>query len=132
MDYKGFYREIRLEKYLEKLAKKYKEKKIIIYGAGLMSKAMLENYDLSRLNIVGFCDAKYSQNSEEVFYGYRTFSPIDLKNIDFDIILVNLYKSGKVINKIKYELIINSKNEDKKVQNLIKINLWFILKHLFF
>lgn len=120
------------QKRLNKIIKKFKNKKVLIYGAGALSCTLMETCDISKLNVVGFCDNKFQPNSTELFYSYKTFSPSELPDIDFDVILINLYRPEQVFEKIKYELLINSKNEDKEIHNLIEFNLWSILKEIFF
>ena len=44
---------------IDKAAKKYRNKKILIYGTGLLSQKIFQNYDLSSLNIVGIVDMKF-------------------------------------------------------------------------
>src|SRR5574344_1156950 len=44
------------KKHLEKLNKKLKGKKVVIYGAGIFFEAIHEFYDLSKLDIIGISD----------------------------------------------------------------------------
>ena len=97
-----------------------------------MSKILFENYDFSKLNIVAFCVSKYKINSSEKFISYPVINPIELKEKDFDLILVNLRKSVGAIENIKHEILINSKNEGKKVDNLLKPTLSFLIKQILF
>ena len=46
------------DKILKKLSHKLKNKKIIVYGAGILFQTIVRDYDLSCLNIVGICDKK--------------------------------------------------------------------------
>lgn len=130
--YLNYFKNINTKKQINKLIKKYKNKKIILYGAGIMSKILFENYDFSKLNIVAFCDSKYKINSSEKFVSYPVINPIELKEKDFDLILVNLRKSVGAIENIKHEILINSKNEGKKVDNLLKPTLSFLIKQILF
>ncbi len=130
--YLDYYNQINSQKQINKLAGKYKNKKIILYGAGIMSKILFENFDLSKLNIVKICDAKYPKNSDETFFSYPVISPEELKNEDYDIIFVNLKDYERIINNIKYRIIINTKNEDKHVVRLLKPTLDFIIKQILF
>lgn len=79
-----------LQKYIDKLAQKYEGKKILAYGTGLMSELVLDKYDISKLNIIGFSDSKYLYQKED-FRGYKTFSPDEIQEINPDIILVFVY-----------------------------------------
>lgn len=131
MDYKKYYKEVRAQKQIDKLAKKYKNKKIVIYGAGIMANDLFEDYNLSDLDIIGVCDNKYPQNSTELFHSYKTFNPQELKELDFDIIFLCIRDFAKIYNIIKYSILINTKNEDKSIIKLIKPTFMFYLKQLF-
>lgn len=128
--YLEYYKQINAQKQIENLAKKYKNKKIVIYGAGIMTKTLFENFDFSKLNIIAICDNKYKVNSEERFFAYKTINPKELTTLDYDIIFVNLRKNNTFINKIKYRLIINSKNENKQVKALIEPTWQFLIKQV--
>lgn len=128
--YLEYYKQINAQKQIDNLAKKYKNKKIIIYGAGIMTKTLFENFDFSKLNIIAICDNKYKVNSEERFFAYKTINPKELTTLDYDVIFVNLRKNNTFINKIKYRLIINSKNENKQVKALIEPTWQFLIKQV--
>lgn len=84
---------INLEKIIKKLKRKYKNKKIVIYGAGLYATEVLQKYDLSGLNIVAVTDMKYPiglNEHQETFQGYKTLNPYDLFNIDFNVIFITI------------------------------------------
>lgn len=98
-----YYKKIKIEKRIKKLAKQYKNKKILIYGAGLMSKTLFENYDLSNLNIKAICDKCYENKENETFYGYPTIAPNQINIKDYDVILVLILNSHGVINELKYK-----------------------------
>lgn len=128
--YLEYYKQINAQKQIENLAKKYKNKKIVIYGAGIMTKTLFENFDFSKLNILAICDNKYKVNSEDRFFAYKTINPKELTTLDYDVIFVNLRKNNTFINKIKYRLIINSKNENKQVKALIEPTWQFLIKQV--
>ncbi|MCK7527866.1 MAG: hypothetical protein MZV64_64785 [Ignavibacteriales bacterium] len=46
------------QKRIDNLSKKYKDKNIVIYGAGILASVALENYNFSNLSILGFADQK--------------------------------------------------------------------------
>ena len=131
MDYKNYYKEIDAERQLKKLARQYKNKKIIVYGAGLMSNVLLENYDLSELNIVAFCDAKFTNNDEK-YFSYNTIAPQELANAEFDVLLINVFRWEDIENNTKFSQFIGTKNEDVIVKRLLSPTLKFILKNIFF
>lgn len=104
---------------IEELAKKFHDKKIVIYGAGGYANALFENYDLSILNIIAIADKKFENNSQKEFYGYKCISPDELKNFDCDIVLIANYDVN-FFYKILYEIFAESKNK-VKILPLIKI-----------
>jgi glutamyl-tRNA reductase len=85
---------------LEKLSKKLKNKKIIIYGAGLFFQTIQKNYDLSSLNIIYICDKKFEKIEEDSFLGFRTCQPKALNEIKADYILVATQWSAKIIEEL--------------------------------
>ena len=130
MDYLKFYKDINLQKQINDIAKKYKNKPVVIYGAGVMSSIFFENFDLSKLNITAVCDAKYKKDSEETFYGCKTIAPLQLPEADFDAVFIILREQEKLKQYIKYDLLINTKNEDKPVESLFKLPLIFMIKQI--
>lgn len=80
----------KFDKQLEKLVKKYKNKKVVIYAAGKFFTALKTHYDLSKLNIIAVSDRKfYNQNpeySEEV--GYNIIAPEYIYTLHPDIVLI--------------------------------------------
>ena len=128
MDYLKYYKDINAQKQINKLAKRFKNKKVVVYGAGLMADLLFKNYDLSKLNIVAVCDKKFGKDDK--FYSYDAITPKTLKSIDFDVILVLLLQDLEIADYIKDVLIINSPNEDKLVEPFIKIPFWKCLKIL--
>ena len=132
MDYLQFYKEINVQKQINKLAKKYKNQRIIVYGAGLMSRILFQNFDLSCLNIVGVADSKYTKNSTESFWGHITINPVELKDFDFDVILIAVKEKKKILENIKYNILINTKNEDKEVKSFLELPVNFMIKQILF
>jgi ABC-type Fe3+-hydroxamate transport system substrate-binding protein len=78
---------------LDSLAKKYAGKRILGYGTGLFTNIILDNYDVSGLNIIGFADSKYLYQQED-FRNYKTFSPDQIEEINPDIILLFVYNDA--------------------------------------
>lgn len=129
-NYLEYYNEVNAQKQIDKLAKKYKNKKIVIYGAGLMSEVLFKHFDLSKLNITAICDKKYESASGD-FFGYKTIKPGDLKEYECDIIFVLLLQELQVIDFLKDELLINTINENTKIKPLIKIPFLKCIKYIF-
>ncbi len=122
-EWEEYFKTVDEQKYIDILSKKLKNKKVLLYGAGLLSHVLLENYDLSKLNIVGICDKKFEKKSEEgTFLGYKKVSPDKLENVDFDIILFTL----KEFKKIKQ--ILKSGGINKKMLPAIKLDNKYVLR----
>ncbi len=79
-----------LQNRINQLAEIYSGKKILAYGAGLMAEFVLDEYDISKLDIIGFVDSKYLYKKED-FKGYKSYSPDEIEEINPDIILVFTY-----------------------------------------
>ncbi|MEI8389734.1 MAG: hypothetical protein WCG23_07590 [bacterium] len=80
----------KLQKHINKLAKTYKNKKVLIYGAGLFFNVIQENYDLSILNIVAISDNKFEK--EEQYKGIKAIPPYEIKNADFDVMIIATFE----------------------------------------
>ncbi|MBR5303700.1 MAG: hypothetical protein IKU37_02615 [Candidatus Gastranaerophilales bacterium] len=129
-NYLKYYNEVKAQKQIDKLTKKYKNKKIVIYGAGIMSEILFKNFDLSKLNIVAICDKKY-ETTDEQFRGYKTIKPTDLREFECDAIFVLLLQELQIIDYLKDELLINTLNENIKIEPLIKIPFLKCIKYIF-
>ena len=68
MDFLNYLQKYNAQEKINKLAKKYKNKRVVIYGAGQFAKTAFENYDLSKLNIVAIADKKFEQEGEHHFF----------------------------------------------------------------
>lgn len=120
MEIKTHLRQTREQKQIDKLAKKYKDKKIVFYGAGVYAKALIETYDLSKISVIGISDQKFGKGSANLCFGYKTIAIDELKKMDFDL-LVLLVQEYKMIKKsLKNELFTNKTNKEIKIVPLIK------------
>ena len=100
-NYLDYFKTIKLEKHIKHLSKINKNKKIVLYGAGLMAKQLLQNYDLKDLNIIGVCDRGFANNKIDNFYGYKCITPQELETIDFDSIYVLISRYDEIIKDLK-------------------------------
>ncbi len=120
IDFIKYFKNVNAQKQINKLAKKFKNKKVVIYGAGKYFKNLYDNFDLSKLNVIAICDRKFETNKTANDTSYNALTPDELQEYDFDVILVALYDDIKLINYLKQELLKNTKNEDKKVLPIIE------------
>jgi glycosyltransferase involved in cell wall biosynthesis len=94
--------EKKTQKHIDKLAKKYKGQKVLIYGAGLFFDVLHENFDLSKLNITAISDKKFEQ--ETVYKGVKAISPAGIKNLSFDVMLIATIRPQSLEFNLKKEL----------------------------
>ena len=125
-----YFKEVNAQKQINKIAKKYKNKKIVIYGAGKYFKILKENFDLSKLNIVAISDKKFETNKDANFTEYTPIEPNELKEYDYDLILVALYDDSSLLDFLEYQLLIGTRNEDKKILSIIEPSILYIIKTL--
>ena len=113
-----------MQKKLDKLAKRYKNKKIIAYGTGTLASQLVDEYDLSKLNIIGFSNSSYFYYKEP-FKNYETFSPDEIKDLKPDLILVTVaeFKYVKEFWKKKFPEFLKIKRELINPKYLLKKNI---------
>lgn len=102
---------------IDKLAKKYKYKNIVIYCAGIFADTIFKYYDLSKLNIVAVSDKRFTNNNEK-FYGIRCVNPLQLRNMDYDVILTCIINYD-VSDYLEDEILEGSKNEDVEIKRFL-------------
>ncbi len=107
------------QKYIDKLAKKYKNNKILIYGTGTIAEHLFNNYDLSKLNIIAVSDKKYSTRSN--YKGFTTICPDEIKDLNPDVILFTLYNYKDVKKDFKQQ------NIQAEMESMIKRNRYILI-----
>ena len=110
MEFEKILNTCRIKQKLINISKKYKNKKIVLYGAGLFADFLFERCDFSILNIVAIADKKYEQEKSLMYNGIKTISPKELTTIDCDLILITNQDYKKFIEIID-NLLINTQNE---------------------
>ena len=112
--------EFRAEKQYKKLIKKYKDKRVILYGAGEFFEIYKKTFDLSQFNIIAVTDKNFSDIQEPVFddsLGYNVISPYYLHKLKPEIVLISALDTFvmekyiceelfKKTGKFKYEMLI--------------------------
>ena len=84
------------QKHINNLTKKLKNKKVLLYGAGMVAEVLIDKYDLSGLNIVGISDKKFEKDNSDIWHNIKTINPQKIKEIDFDIILFTLKEHANI------------------------------------
>ena len=102
------------------LKNKFKNKKIVIYGAGQLFQTIIKKYDLSDLNIVGICDKTFSSaENGELYFGFPKIDINSLALFDFDNILVAVKDYVQIIYDLPDEINKNC------IYPFVKKNIWF-------
>ena len=113
---------VNVQKQINKLAQKLKNKRIIIYGAGNYAKYIMNNFDLSKLNIIAISDKKFSHTTKTNEL-YKTIAPSEIKNENFDEIFTLLQNDYNAKQELEDEILIFTKYINKDVKPLIKTEL---------
>ncbi len=91
-------KKFKFDKQLEKLNKKLKDKKVILYGTGILFRKIQSNYDLSKLNVIGISDKKYPLSSEGTIDLTYPIIPLDkIKDYKPDYILITTENSLPIL-----------------------------------
>ena len=106
-------------KNINKLSKKCKNKKVVFYCIGdifdkITSSCNLDDY----FNIIGLSDIKFHQDDQQKIKGYNCFKPNELKNINFDILIIISINFKQKEKFIKENRLINKK---VKIENFFQI-----------
>lgn len=91
----------KLQSRINKLAKKYKDKRIIIYGAGLFFTVISENFNLSGLNIVAISDKKFK--TEEEYKGLKAIPVSSINKSSFDVMIIATFEPENIEENFKKE-----------------------------
>ena len=127
-DFKTYLENIKFKKNLDKLKKKLKNKTSIIYGTGSFFKYINENYDLSKLNIIGISDMKFDDNDEgKDFLGYKMVPKNKIVSYKPDYVIIATLKYISIVE--DFELNILNKTKIK-VLPLAKIPLLQLIKDI--
>jgi len=82
-------KENNFQKKLDKLAKKYKNKKVVLYGAGFVCDIILDNFDISKLNIIAIADIRY-KDSNETYKGIQAIPPTEIYKYEPAIVFITM------------------------------------------
>lgn len=119
---------IKFDRYLKKLNKSLKNKSIIVYGSGTLFKYIVKNYDLSKLNIIGISDMKFTEAQEgNEFLGYKVIPKMRMKAYAPDVVLVATLKYLTIIEDFTLNIFNNTKT---KIYPLAKMPLWDLIKDI--
>lgn len=121
MDFLNYLKKYNAQEKINKLAKKYKNKRVVLYGAGQFAKTAFENYDLSKLNIVAIADKKFEQEGKHYFFNINCVKPYDLKKLDYDVILIANFDYKMFADILDESILYGSKNAAVEIRPLINL-----------
>jgi len=93
---------INFQQKIDMLAKKYGDKRVVIYGGGLLFSVIARNYDLSGFNIIAVADKKVKEGSD-LIEGYPGLEFKGLKELTEEyVLLIAVLRSKSIIDMLKY------------------------------
>ncbi len=95
-----YFKAVNQQKKINKLAQKYKNKKVLLYGAGMFFDALNEYCDLSKFNICGLSDNKFAV--EQVHKGYNVVAVNKISDLRPDVILLCVAEPKFVLPQLRY------------------------------
>lgn len=125
---KNFLIKTNFKKHLNKLTKKLKNKRVLIYGDSKLFNTICREYDLSGLHIIGVCDRKYEQqNYSQPTHPYAAIAPSKAYECDVDVILISILNNinNNLITYVQEDLL---KNTETKVMFLYKKTIMDLVK----
>lgn len=128
-DLKKYLKDRHFDKTLSAYRKKFGNRKIVVYGTGLLFEAITQNYDLSGLNIIAVSDRKYSVTKPDSYLGFDTVAPDNIKDLDPDIVLVSVLRTVVVVENLRYDILDGT---GIKVYPMVKRHLSEILKEIWY
>ena len=124
-----FLQSVKFDEQLKKLNKKLKGKSIVIYGTGILFQKILKNYDLTKLNIIGVSDMKFTLDKEgEDCLGYKIIPLDKIKDYNPDYILVATLKFLGILENFRNNIFKDTKT---KVLPLVDKPFFTLLKEIF-
>ena len=128
--FKSYLKRTNFDKYLKHLEKVLRNKKVVVYGSGMMFQYIQNNYDLSKINIVGISDLKYSNNSEgEMSLGYKVIPKNLIADNNPDCVLIAIENYIDVVEELKISYREKNKN-NIKVMPLVKKPFIDVIKYI--
>ena len=118
-EYFKYLEKINFEKHLKRLERKLKNKKVVIYGTGNLFQYIYENYDLSKINIIGISDKKYETCQYDEFFKdkFTICAPEKINELNPDYILVGTLYFVKIIDILENQVVKNKKIKIKPLIN---------------
>ena len=128
-DFEKYLKQRHFAKTLKKYIKQYKDKKVVVYGTGMLFEAALQNYDFSQLNIIAVSDRKFSATKPDKYFGFNTVAPDGIAKLKPDVVLVGTLKTVAIIEGLRYDTLLNT---GIRVYPLVEKHFWEILKEIWY
>ena len=128
-DFQKYLKDRHFNKTLKKYVKRFQDKKIVIYGTGMLFEAAVNNYDLSGLNIVAVSDRKFTASKPDKYLGFDTVAPDNIAELKPDVVLVGTLKTVAIIEGLRYDTLLNT---GIKVYPLVEKRILEILKEIWY
>lgn len=104
--YKTILEVLKKDNFQKKINNLAKNKKVIIYGTGMVCDIIFNNFDISGINIIAVSDKKY-QNGSDNYRGLQAISPEKIAEQKPDVVLITLQNSFLAEDYFKHDLFPN-------------------------
>ena len=121
MNFIEYFKKYEAQKKIDKLARRYKNKRVALYGAGQFADILFENYDLSKLNIVAIADKKFEDEKERNFHNLNCIPPEELGDFDCDLILISNFDYQLFLSYLDNHVLYRTKNAGIEIRPLIRL-----------
>ena len=122
LNFLEYFKKNNAQEKIDKLIKKYKNKKVVIYGAGQFSQVLFKTFDFSELNIVGIADKRFEQDRVHKFFNLNCIKPDDLNILEFDAILIANSNTELFTNLLKKFILYNYQDKNLEIIPIIDFN----------
>lgn len=93
------------KKHLQNLFEELKDKKVLLYGAGEGFEDLDNKYSFKeKMNIVAIADMKFAKSNQTEFRGIKAISPEEIKNQEYDVILITNESYTKIVSYLEKDL----------------------------
>lgn len=121
-----YLKKVKFKKQLEKLQKKLKGKKVVLYGAGLLFECVKDNYGLDGIDIIGISDKSFD-NFDSDFCGYKKIPTKLISTSGADCVLISTFRYLNILDDLEKMLVDFPKIE---ILPLIDRPFWELFKEI--
>lgn len=99
-----YLKKVGFKKQIQKLRKKLKGKKVVLYGAGKLFECINENYGFDGINIIGVADKSF-EDFDTDFHGFRKIRINDIAASGADYVTVSTLRYLHIIEDMEKTLV---------------------------